>query len=684
MSEGTPKSPVYTENPLLAQVEELRAQERLKTFVDHTDNQSVQDFKETQDHLGQTPRIEEAEVEDPLNSGLFEGDVFYADGTQKVIAIVGSRRVGDVDMVQVATDNVAPNIRGGAHHAVREMTPAQAKAYIAASGATLLDAGHDRALGHSPYTTGTNNEAPVGPSGQSDGQPERAAGTPEAGAGTPVSPDEDTPISDIFNQAQQEARQQSEQGAEGEQAGGPTSAYLRQQLEEAARRIEARNAQANAGGAGTPEGADGALGESDEDTPISDIFNEAQQEERQRQLAETLAQIENEANAGELGEKYRAALAAYAELKADGETKGRWGRTKREKKLKSAEDTLREARLALEKDKVGRRTAAGLYEGNREEIMRHQSNDIFGGIRALDGETRHAVNTLLDERMENRNLFKKAAAAVGRFFTKGGKVSQWARGAGTGALAGFGVAITGAGIPITSIAGIGLGLSVRGAAAMANLDRIRAENKDEDGNAVTLMSDQYYTNLVRAMGQDGATNKETVDRIAREIFETSRARGYEQADRARRQANQTMGKFALGFAAGAAGGTLLHSAINHPAAHGQHPAKSANSAKSAAPSGGASGGHNALGLNHNLPPNANNVHLGEGFDEFFGHLGINQNQVAQMLGDHHLMEGLVHTGDAYPSNSAIVGPYGILMPKGGHFSAAGMQLIEAAMKAKGF
>lgn len=437
-----------------------------------------------------------------------------------------------------------------------------------------------------------------------------------------------------------------------------------------------------------------------EEGSITQFFNDTQQEEKERQLKETLARIEEEVNSGNLGDIYRTALSQYAELKADSETRGRdsWikGRTKREKKLQELEDSLIQAKIDLEVEKAERRREEGIYTGSDQEIMARYTNDVFNGVRELDRQTRDATNIVLDERKENRNVAMKAATAVGRFFTSGGKVAQWLKTGGTGlalgaGAAGLGIAISGAGWPITALATAGLKVGVYYGAKTANLDRIRAEeNYDEDGRAEQVLDEEVFQKIRQEAQQTNTTGSEQATYLGKQILGRSRKRGYEQADRAITGARKTLGRFALGYAIGGVStvaGHLLYSAVDHQSvAPGGAGGDGAGGGAGGAHIQGGAPAHSGPATERmaNIPSGADHATVGEGWLEGYAHMGLTPEQAQALNSDHNLMEELVKTGDAYRSTNPLIGAYGMRLPASGHLSSAGVNAIRSAIAAHGY
>lgn len=847
MSEGFPKPAHNDSNPLMRQVEQMqeetRQRERIKNFIDINDDASVKDFERTQDALARmenesdvlevkSPDTESPDVEDPLDKGVFEDDVFYNNNTERVIAVGASRMIGDEKRYTITVET--PTAKGRSRKFVREMTEDEAKSYIGSDGAQLIEGGYDRNIDVSSNVWREEHDSTRSTQGEAAGEPDDTSSengteheyspgqTIELSDGTTMkiidrdeisgdfivyeklanthlgsailmgreeldglvddlkrTPEqsselirrvlagEDNPDIAAVPQSEQAAPTVEESGDEASEDGdvheylpGQTielpdgtvmkiirqdddtgefivhrkmpGAYLwspvrmsREGLDSLSRGTS-QTRESGATAADAPlsdeervaleniaaQGVDGAplmnATQGDEATANSPAVPERAAEdaerERRERIAEAIKRIEDEVDASELGEAVRSALSRYAELKADSETEGIRGRTRREKLLKEAEVALLQAHMAAEGAVVAKKREEALYDGDEETFTHQQADDMFNRVRDLDYMTRTATNSELDRRKQDRGPFKKAVAAVGRFFTSGSNVTQWAKSGGTGAVVGFGVSMSGAGFPVTAAVGIGAGAAVYHAAATANLDRIRSENVDAQGDAVTVMSDQQLTDEVTAARTEGKTSKEVAERIGNKIFDKSRERGYEQADRARSDAKRTLGKFALGFTAGGAAGALTHNIANFMDARAERAVGGGDASASIDTDGGApdtssgdsgndagspeapdgdasNNGDVSPSEPRDFAPGADKIASGEGWMHQFADMGMSTEQARALYGDTVLMDKLVDMGVAYPSSNPNIGAYGINLKD---LTPEAMRIIGEAMTAKGF
>lgn len=297
-------------------------------------------------------------------------------------------------------------------------------------------------------------------------------------------------------------------------------------------------------------------------------YNQQQEHiaEQTRALREQVAGEKQEGQDLTYAERLKVAMGTYAELKADIETKGidvklgkitLWrGRAKREKLLKQAEDELTAAQIAYEKAVIAKKKEANLYEGDDAQIAAQGRNDLFTAMRGLDTEARKATNEILDDRAENRSLYRRASMKLFGWMGKSGKLATIGT-VGAGVASGVGIVMSGVGWPITTAAVAGAKLSIYQGVKTKHLDALRAETIDENGNLKGAMSDADFESIRAGLSGKTEAPAESVARdIAANFFETSRQEGHERLDKAREAARKAAGKFAIGVAIGAGGAGL--------------------------------------------------------------------------------------------------------------------------------
>lgn len=297
-------------------------------------------------------------------------------------------------------------------------------------------------------------------------------------------------------------------------------------------------------------------------------YNQQQEHiaEQTRALREQVAGEKQEGEDLTYAERLKVAMGTYAELKADIETKGidvklgkitLWrGRAKREKLLKQAEAELTAAQIAYEKAVIAKKKEANLYEGDDAQIAAQGRNDLFTAMRGLDTEARKATNEILDDRAENRSLYRRASMKLFGWMGKSSKLATIGT-VGAGVASGVGIVMSGVGWPITTAAVAGAKLSIYQGVKTKHLDALRAETIDENGDLKGTMSDADFERIRAGLsGKTEASAENVATDIAAHFFETSRQQGHERLDKAREAARKAAGKFAIGVAVGAGGAGL--------------------------------------------------------------------------------------------------------------------------------
>lgn len=293
--------------------------------------------------------------------------------------------------------------------------------------------------------------------------------------------------------------------------------------------------------------------------------------ETDAQKAARIAQLEagiiGEVESSPAGTRFKEALNKYAELKADAETKGWFGRRGLDERLTAAEAELTEAKVKYETEIIEKKRQAGLFEGEPNEVNAQCANELFESLRGIDKTTREAADKVHEKRLEERGRIKRGVAAVGRFFTGGSKVAQILKPGGAGFVSGIGIALSGAAWPITTAATIGLGLGIREAANTANLDKAHVENKGK-----LAVDDASFAKMKERLEASTESVFKRAIAMTSDILDESSKRSYEIAKNARKKSGKVVMAFSGGVAAGAlsvAGAHLIHDAFT--AAHADAP-----------------------------------------------------------------------------------------------------------------
>lgn len=388
-------------------------------------------------------------------------------------------------------------------------------------------------------------------------------------------------------------------------------------------------------------------------------------EERKKHYDAEMQRITGELENSELSKNYKDALAQYAEAKADFDTKGFFGRRKREQLLGELEKVLANAKLEYAKALVTKKNKANLYEGEENAVGQSMSNDMFDEVRKIDPESRGATEVVRQKRVENRNWLQKTGVAVGRWFNWGNKFGRFAKNVTTGAVAGgltgFGAAFAGiTGFPVTAAAAVGSGLLVRAASASAYLD----ESLRGGAYKKALIEDQYFKNFIEAAQRTSGnvTAVASANALVGDILGNARKMGMEQNKQARRRATARMGEYTLGFAIGGFAGNMIHNglAANAPGNTAGSPKAPQNPGLPKSPGAGLGG------LDTNIRP-------GEGGGEFAQKLlaanGIHLNGAHAIQAWDQATHG-ANALDIFTQNGAKLDTYAMVGKFGGHAGLA--------------
>ncbi|QWQ31564.1 hypothetical protein KOY49_00900 [Candidatus Minimicrobia vallesae] len=160
----------------------------------------------------------------------------------------------------------------------------------------------------------------------------------------------------------------------------------------------------------------------------------------------------------------------------------------------------------------------------------------------------------MTEMLDDRGKFKKAAAKVGKWFNKGGKIAQWLKLGGTGLVVGTatGTVATIAGWPITTAVGIVTKLGVAGATKQAVLEEHRGEDRITDDDSLETI-DPSFKKTVANMKIDDVM-KHAVNVSIDNLKDVS----IERQDALRKKVRSSSGKYAAGFALGGVAGKFAH------------------------------------------------------------------------------------------------------------------------------
>ena len=266
----------------------------------------------------------------------------------------------------------------------------------------------------------------------------------------------------------------------------------------------------------------------------------------------------------------------YAKLRAEYEQMGMFKNLLKGKELKKMMELARAelegfmTQLVYQQKNEERSIIVNGVEGANEKEQKEARQKAVQSIAAAVLEQHALVDEKTqeeyDKRLDERSLFKKVAAKIGRWFVgkenkDGGKLGLggWLRSSGTGLAAGVATGLFGAGFPITSAVGAVGGAGVKVAAHQRALENARGEKRELGGKEETRFSSAAQSLEWTAEGQD--RSKETVaSMVGAALAETQMNSENRQKNMIAIGRKATIG-WGLGFAAGRAATEFIKSHI---------------------------------------------------------------------------------------------------------------------------
>ena len=228
----------------------------------------------------------------------------------------------------------------------------------------------------------------------------------------------------------------------------------------------------------------------------------------------------------------------YAETSAAFETylfKGK----KRQAELEAAAEQLKQSELGYMSIKFADKIEAAKQDPEKQaELAAEMAQAAFASMQ----ETSRVTTDKYDSMLDDRNIVKKAAAKVGKWFNKGGRIAQLLKLGGTGFAVGATTA-TFAGWPITTAVGIVTELGVAGATKQAVLEERRGEDRIDDDSLEAI--DPSFKDTVANMKIDDVM-KHAVNVSIDNLKDVS----IERQDALRKKVRSSLGKYGAGFALG--------------------------------------------------------------------------------------------------------------------------------------
>ena len=227
-----------------------------------------------------------------------------------------------------------------------------------------------------------------------------------------------------------------------------------------------------------------------------------------------------------------------------------FGGKKRQAELEAATEQLKQCELEYMRLKFADKIEAAKQDPEKQaELAAEMAQAAFASMQ----ETSRMTTDKYDNMLDDRGKFKKAAAKVGKWFNKGGKIAQWLKLGGTGLVVGTATGTFAgiAGWPITTAVGIVTKLGVAGATKQAVLEEHRGEDRiDADASLGTI--DPSFKDTVAKMKID-----DVMEHAVNVSVDNLKDVSIERQDDLRKRMRRAMGRFGIGFALGGFAGKFI-------------------------------------------------------------------------------------------------------------------------------
>lgn len=223
-----------------------------------------------------------------------------------------------------------------------------------------------------------------------------------------------------------------------------------------------------------------------------------------------------------------------------------FGGKKRQEELNAATEELKQSELEYMRLKFADKIEAAKQDPEKQaELAAEMGQAAFASMR----ETSRTTTDKYDNMLDDRGKFKKAAAKVGKWFNKGGKIAQWLKLGGAGFAVGATTAAF-AGWPITVAVGVVTKLGVAGATKQAVLEEHRGEDRIADARLGTI--DPSFEKAVANMKIDDA-----MEHAVNVSVDNLKDVSIERRDALRKKVLSSSGKYAVGLVLGGLAGKYI-------------------------------------------------------------------------------------------------------------------------------
>ena len=316
-----------------------------------------------------------------------------------------------------------------------------------------------------------------------------------------------------------------------------------------------------------------------------------------------------------------------------------FGGKKRQAELEAATEQLKQCELEYMRLKFADKIEAAKQDPEKQaELAAEMGQAAFASMR----ETSRTTTDKYDNMLDDRGKFKKAAAKVGKWFNKGGRIAQLLKLGGTGFAVGATTA-TFAGWPITTAVGIVTELGVAGATKQAVLEEHRGEDRIADARLGTI--DPSFEKTVANMKID-----DVMEHAVNVSVDNLKDVSIERQDALHKKVKSSLGKYGIGFALGGVFGSSINHLWNNSAhatgTEGNADATPQSGGEQTPQSGGASSADNpaAKAIVDNINPDTSN----------FNSYDYPWDWAAEKFGDANAMDQLHNLADKAMANGHTV------------------------------
>ena len=226
--------------------------------------------------------------------------------------------------------------------------------------------------------------------------------------------------------------------------------------------------------------------------------------------------------------------------------KKHFGGKKRQEELDAATEELKQSELEYMRFKFADKIEAAKQDPKKQaELAAEMGQAAFASMQ----ETSRTTTDKHDNMLDDRGKFKKAAAKVGKWFNKGGRIAQLLKLGGTGFAVGATTA-TFAGWPITTAVGIVTELGVAGATKQAVLEEHRGEDRIAGDHLEAI--DPSFKDTVANVKID-----DVMEHAVNVSVDNLKDVSIERQDDLRKRIGRAMTKYGIGFALGGFAGKYI-------------------------------------------------------------------------------------------------------------------------------